>query len=174
LRTSLKTLIVAGAAFCLALGAATPAVAASGGTHATSAKLVGVVHITGSDSATVQAQYRCTGAPEQLHLWVSVKQSADRTADPRLLTEGSGSGLDENGNPSGGYKAAAWEMSHPTTLRCDGKNHVQRFTVNQDEIHQFGLTSGTLAKGKAYVQFCLFDQNYTQQPKSDMEFMNVR
>jgi len=167
LRTSLKTLTVAGAALCLALGAATPAVAASGGTHATTVKLVGVVHITGHDSATVQAQYRCTGSAEQTHLWVSAKQSADRTADPRLRTEGSGSG-------GGSYTAAAWEESHPTTLRCDGKNHVQRFVINQDEIHQFGLSSGTLAKGKAYVQFCLFDENFTQEPKSDMTFLNVR
>jgi hypothetical protein len=167
LRTSLKSLLVAGAAFCLALGAATPAVAASGGTHDTYAKLLGVVRITGPDSATVQAQYRCTASPGQ-HLWISVKQSADRTADPRLTTEGSGSG-------EGAYKAAAWEMSHPTNITCDGKSHVQRFTVNQDEIKAFGLSSGTLKKGVAYVQFCLFDANYTQAPFSTpIDFRNVR
>lgn len=166
MRSSLKTIVTAGAALCLALGAATPALAASGGTHDTYAKLLGVVHITGSDSAYVQAQYRCTASPHQ-HLWVSVKQSADRSADPRLLTEGSGSG-------GGSYKAAAWEMSHPTNITCDGKNHVQRFAINQAEIKAFGLSSGTLAKGKGYVQFCLFDANYTQAPFSDMEFRNVR
>lgn len=172
LRSLVKTLSIAGAAVCLALGAATPAVAASGGTHDTSAKLLGVVRQTSSTTAEVHAQYRCNGGSDTAALWVSVKQSADRTADPRLANPGTGGGVDEAGNPVP-YKAAAWAMSHRNAITCDGKNHVAFFTVDQAELPPT-VDWGTLAKGKAYVQFCLFDANYTQAPLSVNEFLSVR
>lgn len=166
MRTSLKTLLAAGAGLCLALGAATPAMAApaSHGAGGTSAKLVGVVRLINGTTAQVQAQYRCTGDPTQLHLWVSVKQSANGTADPRLAEEGTGYG----------QKAAAWSQGHSGSLqlKCDGRTHVGKFVVDRSE---YGY--GTLLKGDAYVQFCLFDaanSPLTGPPVSSMEFLHVR
>jgi hypothetical protein len=88
-----------------------------------------------------------------------VKQSADRTADPMLATEGSS------------QVAAAWSQSHSGVLllTCDGMNHVTTFSVDQVE-----QGFGTLAKGDAWVQFCLFDSTTPMEPVSDMEFMHVR
>ena len=170
MRTSLKTLLAAGAGLCLALGAATPALAETGN-GGTSDKLVGVVRITSPTTALVQAQYRCTGDPSQLHLWVSVKQAADRKADQWLSNPGTGGGVDENGNPLPGPHAAAWSQSHAAVadLKCDGHTHVTKFTVDQQEQGY-----GVLKKGEAWVQFCLFDQYNQQAPVSSMEFMHVR
>jgi hypothetical protein len=88
-----------------------------------------------------------------------VKQAADRTADPMLATEGSS------------QVAAAWSQSHSGVLllTCDGMNHVTTFSVDQGE-----QGFGTLAKGEAWVQFCLFDSTTPDAPVSDMEFMHVR
>jgi hypothetical protein len=172
LRTSLKTLIVAGAAFCLALGAATPAVAspATHGNGGTLDKLVGVVRITSPTTALVQAQYRCTGDPSQLHLWVSVKQAADRKADQWLSNPGTGGGVDEQGKPLPGPHAAAWSQSHSVSkLICNGHTHVAKFKVDQSEQGY-----GVLKKGEAWVQFCLFDKYNQQAPVSSMEFRHVR
>jgi hypothetical protein len=170
LRTSLKTLTVAGAALCLALGAAAPALAETGN-GGTADKLVGVVRITSPTTALVQAQYRCTGDPSQLHLWVSVKQSADRTADQWLSAPGTGGGVDEQGNPLPGPKAAAWSQSHSSVskLVCNGHTHVAKFKVDQSEQGY-----GVLKKGEAWVQFCLFDQYNQEAPVSSMEFLHVR
>ncbi len=175
MRTSLKTLLAAGAGLCLALGSAAPAIAnpASHGSGGTTVKLVGVVRLVTSQVVEVQAQYRCTGslAQNQLHLWVSVKQSANGTASPALATEGSGYG----------ERAAAWTQGHSgvASLSCDGRTHVTKFVVDRSE---YGY--GNLQKGRAYVQFCLFDANNPASedptapdavpPVSDMEFMNVR
>jgi hypothetical protein len=156
MRTSRKLLVTAALAGLAVFGAAAPAAVAAPA-HATSAQLVGVVHQTGPTTAQVSARYTCNGAAE--HLWVSVKQTADRTADPALANEGS-SGI-----------AAAWSQSHAgvAQLVCDGKNHVVTVMVDQTE-----QGFGTLAKGDAWVQFCLFDATTPVAPVSDMEFMHVR
>jgi hypothetical protein len=163
LRSLLKSMTIAGAALCLALGSATPALAAPAthGAGGTSAKLVGVVRLIDSTTAEVQAQYTCTGDPADLHLWVSVKQSANGTASPALAEEGTGYG----------EKAAAWSQGHSgvAQLQCDGRTHVGKFVVDRSE---FGY--GTLLKGDAYVQFCLFDRYNQQAPVSSMEFLHVR
>jgi hypothetical protein len=173
LRTSLKTLLAAGAGLCLALGAATPALAApaSHGAGGTSDKLVGVVHLINSHVVEVQAQYRCTGSPSDLHLWISVKQSANGTADPALADGGTGFG----------HKATAWTQGHSgvADLVCDSHTHVGKFIIDRTE---YGY--GDLVKGRAYVQFCLFDANNPEPadptaegaapPVSSMVFMNVR
>jgi hypothetical protein len=158
-RASRKALIVAALAGFVVLGTAGPALAASGHPSVTMAQLVGVVHQTGPTTAEVTARYTCTGTSDQLHLWVSVKQSADRTADPDLATEGSS------------QVAAAWSQSHTGVLllTCDGTNHVASFSVDHGE-----QGFGTLAKGEAWVQFCLFDSTTPIEPVSDMEFMHVR
>ena len=77
-------------------------------------------------TAEVQAQYTCTIADpvnHPGHLWVSVKQNTAGTKDPAVAGEGSGFG----------GVAARWEDSHRNAIRCDGKNHVARFTVDQLE-----------------------------------------
>ena len=147
-----------------AVATATPAYADQPGT--TSAQVVGVVRLIDSTTAEVQARYSCTGTPDQLHLWVSVKQSANGTADPRLAEEGTGYGM----------KATAWSQSHSVvqTLNCDGKTHVGKFVVDRQE---YGY--GTLLKGDAYVQFCLFDATTGDAgpegtPVSSMEYVHVR
>jgi len=74
--------------------------------------------------------------------------------------------------------AARWEDSHRNPIQCDGKNHVARFTVDQLEDKS---AYGTLVKGKAWVQFCLFDDTTPQgngttdfgQPVSSMVWANV-
>jgi hypothetical protein len=140
-------------------------------TPTTSAKVVGTVRITGSGTAEVQAQYSCTIADpvnHPGHLWVSVKQNAAGTQDPAVAGEGSG---------FGGI-AARWEDSHRNAIQCDGKNHVARFVVDQLEDK---TAYGTLVKGVAWVQFCLFDDTTPQgdgetdfgQPVSSMVWAQV-
>ena len=48
------------------------------------------------------------------------------------------------------------------TIQCDGRWHVNRFTVKLVD-HPFGTNyvSGKLAKGAAWVQFCVFDSSAT-------------
>ncbi len=125
------------------------------------------MQLVDSETAVVQVRYSCTGGPEELALWVSVKQSANGSANPALAVEGSG------------YegRATAWSQTHAAVadLRCDGKTHVGRFTVEREE---YGY--GALQRGRAYVQFCLFDATTVGEegpfgePVSSMEFVNVR
>ena len=126
----------------------------------TSAELVGAVRIDADDPtvAYITAQYRCYG---EGGLWVSVKQVEDRSRDTALLEETSSS------------ISAAWSMSHRNSVTCDGKVHVQTFTVDQVETDSFGFPNGDLEEGFGYVQFCLFDDNYAEAPLSDMELRRV-
>jgi hypothetical protein len=167
LRRALTGLAIPGIALGLM---ASPAAAKS--TPTTSAKVVGTVHITGDGTAEVQAQYTCTIADpvnHPGHLWVSVKQNTDGTVDPAVAGEGSG---------FGGI-AQRWEDSHRDPVTCDGKNHVARFAV--DQLEDKGRPYGTLVKGSAWVQFCLFDDTTPQgdgetdfgQPVSSMVWVNV-
>ena len=124
----------------------------------TSDEIVGVVRLLSAKTAEVQVRYDCQAPAE--HLWVSVKQTAHGTADPALADEGSSS------------IATAWSQSHADVqnLICDGRTHVGRFLVDQAE-----QGFGTLQKGDAYVQFCLFDATTTDGvPVSSMEFVHVR
>jgi hypothetical protein len=116
--------------------AAAPVAAAPVATN--SARFISHVKIDKKDPTigTVQVQYRCTGGASTL--WVSVKQTADRTADPRLAHEGSS------------QISAAWSQSHRNPVTCDGKLHTGTFTVDHVE---YGF--GTLQRGKGYVQFCV-------------------
>ena len=118
------------------------------------AQVIGNVQIDPSDATVgyITARYICDGgSTEATHLWVSVKQTADRSPDNALKGESS-SGI-----------SAAWSQSHPTAqVTCDGQWHVQTFTVSQAD---YGL--GTLQQGQGYVQFCLFggDGVYTASQK---------
>jgi hypothetical protein len=108
----------------------------------TVADVIGPVRIDPSDPTVgyVTALYACNGGQtDQTHLWVSVKQNADRTVDQALTQEGSS------------QVAAAWSQSHPTDITCDGRFHIQTFRVDHAE-----QGFGALANGFGYVQFCLF------------------
>ena len=122
----------------------------------TEADIIGVVKVDRTDPTVgyVKARYRCSGEGA---LWVSVKQSADRTADPLLAAP-----------ESSGY-AAAMSHSHRNPVTCNGKWQVGTFTVDQVE---WGF--GELAKGEGYVQFCLFDATTGEMPLSQNEFLHVR
>ncbi len=139
--------LVAGTALAATsvLALAAPAAAAPRATL--EADVVGTVRIDPADPtvAEVQVRYRCTGG-EELGLWVSVKQTADRSADPALTGHGS-SGI-----------SAAWSDSHRNEFTCDGRSRVATFEVDQQEPAWDGgerAAQGALAKGQAYVQFCL-------------------
>ena len=134
------------------------------------ADVVGVVQVDRGDrtEARVQVRYRCASG-EELGLWVSVKQTPDRTADPRLAEEGS-SGI-----------SAAWSDSHRNAFTCDGRTHLGTFTVDQTEPWyvpgQARPAQGPLAKGEAYVQFCLTDPDAAGPEGlllSHSEFVHVR
>ncbi|GAA1952874.1 hypothetical protein [Microbacterium deminutum] len=150
-----RALAVAAVVCASVLGLASPAMAAPPATSTSTADVIGVTVRTGSTSAAIAVRYRCTGSPDQVHVWVSLKQSADRTADPRLADEGSGS----RGT------AAAWSQSHAGKPKCDGTTHFGVFTVDQQEAGY-----GILRHGWAYVQFCLFDAQNQTVPVSDFEF----
>ena len=137
------------------LAGASPASAAPA-QPTTQADVIGVVKVDKSDPtvATFQARYRCTGEGT---LWVSVKQTADRTADPALA------------QPESSGVSAAMSHSHRNAVTCNGKWRVDTFTVDQVE---WGF--GALAKGEGYVQFCLFDATTGEMPLSQNEFLHVR
>jgi hypothetical protein len=98
-------------------------------------------HKHDTNVAYVRAQYVCDKAPGAAwHLWASLKQNASGTRDPALEQEGSSA------------VATTWLQSHPVNFKCDGRRHVQRFTI--DTVEQ-GF--GHAVKGKGWVQFCLID-----------------
>ena len=109
-----------------------------------SAEILGTVAMApGGESATVRARYTCT---QPTHLWVSAKQMADGRRDPAVEQEG-----------SSGY-ADAWLQSHPASLECDGRSHVQAFTIDKTEVVPWSpepVGFGVLGKGQAWVQFCM-------------------
>ncbi len=154
MRTTRNSLASAAIALLALVGTAAPVHAAPKAPQNT-AELVGVVRQTGPSTAEVTVRYTCDiGDP---WLWVSVKQSADRTADPKLAQPDSGTqGV-----------AAAWSQTHDATgLVCDGKSHVTKFTVDQSEQGY-----GTLGKGEAWVQFCLVGETAFV---SEMEYLHLR
>jgi hypothetical protein len=113
-------------------------------------QVIGTAQIDANDPtvAYVTARYVCSGGVP--HLWVSVKQTADRGADPLLKEEGSSE------------YAAAYSQSHPTDqVVCDGTWRTQTFKVDQTEIAPWDPSApqghGTLREGQAYIQFCLLD-----------------
>lgn len=124
------------------------------------------VHKLSSSTANVLAVYRCTGAPT---LWVSVKQENPPRRDPALTQEGSS----QTAINSGGV----WLDTHRVLPICDSRIHVQNFLVDKVETG----SPGSLQHGWAWVQFCLFDDNYPIPPSnpesgvpySDMHFRYV-
>jgi hypothetical protein len=138
----MKRLMLPLAAAAIALAAALPATAGAQPKEATPAAEI-ISHVktfAGGDAATVKARYVC---PEGVHLWVSAKQSADGSRDPRLEGEGSSA------------LSAAWLQNHATAFTCDGKWHTDDFQV--DNFTEYGF--GRLQRGEAWVQFCLIGEH---------------
>ena len=101
-----------------------------------------VVVSADSSEATVLGKYRCSGGEEGTHLWVSVKQG------PGIYP----------GHTSSQYADAWYDTNYHyaedpagLTVDCDGKWHAERITVKR--------VFGDLAKGAAYVQWCMFDSS---------------
>ena len=160
-RTALLAVLPAAAA--LALG--TQATALADVPSGSFSQVLGSVRVDPSDPtrAVVTARYRCTG---EAHLWVSVKQTAERTADPRLAEEGSSA------------ISAAWSDSHRNGVTCDGRIHVDRFEVDQLEPlwgseDPKSTVFEPLAKGWGYVQFCLYDDTTGEGGATDNAFRAV-
>jgi hypothetical protein len=143
-----RTLVALAILVVAAIGTAGVASATPAGK--TDAQVIGNVRIDSSDPTIgyVTARYICNGGlTENTHLWVSVKQTADRSPDNALKGETSSE------------ISAAWSQSHPTAqVACDGQWHAQTFTISQAD---YGF--GNLRPGQGYVQFCLFggDSAYT-------------
>ena len=131
--------------------------------------MISHVTIDKSDPSVGYVRARSTCQPEIDHLWVSVKQNATATADPKLTTEGSGFG----------HISTAWSQAHPAGLQCDGQNHVQVFEVDTTEVipPEFGggtVGYGALARGQGYVQFCLTSSSDEELFIADMNFQQVK
>ncbi len=154
MRSPRRVVLAAVIGIAAALGTAAPALA-SPAPATSKAEVIDVATRTGSTTATILVRYTCTGSADQVHTWVSVKQAASLTSDKRLMEEGTGHG----------GVAAAWSQSHSGAAVCDGKQHYTLFKVDQKEAGY-----GTLKRGMAYIQFCLFDAHNTEVPVSDMEF----
>ena len=147
-----RTLVALAILVVAAVGSAGVASATPAGK--TDAQVIGNVRIDSSDPTIgyVTARYICNGGQTAgTHLWVSVKQTADRSPDNALKGETSSD------------ISAAWSQSHPTAqVICDGAWHVQTFTISQAD---YGF--GSLQPGQGYAQFCLFggDGTYTASLK---------
>jgi hypothetical protein len=107
-------------------------------------------------TATVQSKYRCFGGNENTHLWVSLKQGRKISA----------MSLSELANAEGTSQIArAWydnnvpEGRQDNALNCDGTWNIQTYTLAREKGH--------LRKGKAYLQFCLFDSTANPNPEED-------
>ncbi len=144
----------------------TPAAAAPAPNQAT---VLGPVTIDKNDPGIGYVRARYTCQPEVDHLWVSVKQMDDGSADPALVGEGSGFGGISD----------IWLQAHPADLVCDGKNHVQVFQVDTTEMipPEFGggtVGYGELVRGQGYVQFCLTSSADEELLVFDMTFHQVK
>ncbi len=128
-------------AFAAALAAAPSASAAKPPAKAItpSASILGNVIAQPDGTALVRARYQCS---EGDVLWVSAKQVASRRRDPILEQEGSSA------------NSAAWLQTHSMAFTCDGTKRTETFVIHANE-----QGFGQLAKGMAWVQFCLIGQN---------------
>jgi hypothetical protein len=119
---------------------ATAGVATAAPAGKSDAQVLGDVRIDPSDPtvAYVTARYICqNGMTEQTHLWVSVKQTAERSPDNRLKEEGSSE------------VSAAWSQSHPRRVLWSAM-------ANGTPRQPCGVRLRHARAGQGSVQFCLF------------------
>ena len=138
----MKRRILGLAVLVTALGAVTAGLAVAAPSGKLDAQVIGNVQIDADDPTTAQfsARYICEGG-EGAHVWASVKQAGSGLPEQWLTEEGSGGRAMAEG---------AWSHSHRNTVVCDGRWHVDTFTVDQLE-----WGGGELQQGQAWVQFCV-------------------
>jgi hypothetical protein len=148
----MKLVRLAAAAALVAASAAVPLSSASAAElPAPEIAWVGKHVVANGSEAYIQAKFRCYGGETGTHLWASIKQGGeDPTAE--------GSGMKSDAWYDTNYQYANDPAGQ--TIQCDGKWHVERFTVKLVD-HPFGqdYVSGTLQNGAAWVQFCVFDSS---------------
>jgi hypothetical protein len=94
-----------------------------------------VVRVTGS--------YKCFGG-QPIHLWVSVKQGGP---DPTA--------------PGSSQTVNAWydtNISQDVYVKCDGRWHTRSVKLGMHPTDFTGRPLGLLQNGKAWLQFCLVDE----------------
>ena len=131
----LKTAAVV-AALATAAAPAAAATAAAAPKAAKTATAIGKVHRTSKSTAELKIRYSCKSGTT---LWISLKQSKSGKKDARLKKEGSSK------------VAHTWLQSHRNTVKCDGKKHTKKFTVDKVEPG----SKGRLKAGSAWLQFCV-------------------
>src|SRR3954469_22362389 len=134
----MKRLLLAAAVAALMLVVPAFASAAPGDFKIGDVEILGPVHLH-RDHASVHVRYRCSDI--DTHLWVSVKENDDATIDHEVSEAGGG----------GGSNATRWWMSHTAgSFTCDGHRHTGWFTVNANELEQFGFHPDPLRPGWGY------------------------
>ncbi len=114
-------------------------------------------------AAYVLGKYRCWGGRTGTHLWVSVKQGPNLSEPDHTGSGDADAWYDTNWN---------FENSEAgLTVNCNGHWHVTRYLLKPE--------FGQLHRGKAYVQFCLFDstgneENFPQGFAYDYSWKQVR
>jgi hypothetical protein len=126
----------AAAVAALALGVAPATAPAAAPKPAKTAKAIGKVHRASKSTAELKVRYSCKSGTT---LWISLKQSKSGAKDKRLKKEGSS------------QVAHTWLQSHRNTVKCDGKKHTKKFTVDKVEPG----SKGHLKAGQAWLQFCV-------------------
>lgn len=97
--------------------------------------------------AWVRAVYRCYGGNQNTHIWVSLKQGPKISAMTlKQLNKAEGTS----------QLARSWYDTNKTDpqkvyIICDGTWQHQTFKLTREK--------GTLHRGHAYLQFCLFDSH---------------
>jgi hypothetical protein len=110
--------------------------------------------VSNGETATVRVAYTCTtsAAAPFSHLYVAVKQG------PGVSPENTST---ESGDVKA-YLSSNWSVDRgPNALVCDGKRHLQKIEVKQEE----GF--GPLTTGTALVQICVFDNIVSLDPTAE-------
>jgi len=128
--------LTVGALLLLATAASMPLVAqARSSAPSTNATFLGAIDSSGKQ-ATLRVRYTCATGKA---LWVSAKQAPSHGVDAALKKEGSSK------------VSAGWLQSHRNKFVCNGKPQTATFAIDAVEKG----SKGTLAPGKAWVQFCV-------------------
>ena len=128
--------MIAAVALAAAAGIGVPAGAGADVVNAhAKATFVGAIKVVGK-KATLKVRYQCASGE---HLWVSAKEMADGAASAKLTKAESSK------------TAAAWWESHRNAFKCNDKLRTATFSIDAVEKG----SKGTLAPGKAWVQFCV-------------------
>lgn len=139
-RTAIAGTVGAASLVCVA-GLAGPVAAAPPYQPPQVLSISGVTLTPNGARASITATYQCSGGRPGTHLWVSAKQGPDISLPDHTSSSDAQAWYDTNWNyardPAG------------LTVNCDGQVRTTTFVLRPE--------FGQLHKGKAFVQFCLFD-----------------